>query len=182
MVIAESRNELLIRKASLADKSALFTLYKSIAEKPGGIIRIPPEVNENYIETILTKSLQTGLILVSEVNGKLTGSIHAYEYGLSAFRHILTELTIVVAPDHQGTGVGKALFTAFLKNIHDHFKHILRVELFVREQNAKTITFYKKLGFKEEGRHYHKIKNSDGMHETPIEMTWFNPAYQPLNA
>jgi ribosomal protein S18 acetylase RimI-like enzyme len=170
-----------VRNSGLRDISKVLELYRAVSIVSGGIIRIAEEITPHYIEDFITKSLQSGLAFVVEhPNNKdeIIAEIHAYQYGLSAFRHILTDLTIVVHPAFQGQRVGKLIFEHLLGEVTEKMPHILRVELFVREANVKAIEFYKKLGFVEEGRHKNKIKNRDNSLETPIEMTWFNPSYK----
>jgi ribosomal protein S18 acetylase RimI-like enzyme len=174
----------LIRKAELQDAQSLSKLYQRVAESSGGIIRNYSEITLDYINYFLQKSLETGIILViphPEYPAEIIAEIHTYQEKLLAFRHILTDLTIVVHPDFQSQKLGKAIFEALLTKIKNEFSHILRVELYVREKNQKAIEFYQKMGFVEEGRLKNKIKNLDNSLETPIEMTWFNPNYQNKN-
>ena len=169
-----------IRKTVPNDVSEILRLYQEIAATRGGIIRVKEEITGNYINKVIQQSLSSGLGLVithPDKKAEIIAEIHAYQYGLLAFRHILTDLTIVVHPSFQGQKIGKLIFEYFLAEVKEKLPHILRVELFVRENNTKAIQFYEKLGFIEEGRHKNKIKNRDGLLETPVEMTWFNPNY-----
>jgi ribosomal protein S18 acetylase RimI-like enzyme len=169
-----------IRKTVPDDVSKILRLYQEIAATQGGIIRVKEEITEDYINKFVQQSLSSGLALVithPDNKAEIIAEIHAYQYGLLAFRHILTDLTIVVHPSFQGQKIGKLIFEHFLAQVKEKLPHILRVELFVRENNAKAIRFYEKLGFIEEGRHKNKIKNMDNFLETPVEMTWFNPNY-----
>ena len=165
-----------IEKATLADAKAIFALYKAVAEIPDGIIRQPHEITADYIAHFLDQSLKKGLILVAREKGEIIGEIHAYSPPIFAFQHLLTDLTIVVHHKHQGKGVGKNLFLNFLKIVESAYAHILRVELFVREHNERNVTFYKKLGFINEGRQENKIFSESGL-ETPLHMVWFNPNF-----
>lgn len=168
-----------IRSATAEDLPALLDLFKVVAQQKNGIIRSPKEVTEAYVQGFLMKSIQKGLILVFADDDKIYAEIHAYQLDTMVFRHLLTELTIVVHPDYQGKGVGKAIFNAFLKKVKEDYPHILRVELYVREKNKKAYLFYSKLGFREEGRHTNQIFNLDGTLETPISMAWTNPNFNP---
>lgn len=173
--------EFIISRSADSDLKAIHDLYHAVVRHSGGIIRIEREITPSYIRNFLEKSINTGIafhIPHPDQIGKIVAEIHAYQGGISAFRHILADLTIVVHPEFQGQGLGKRLFLAFLEKIETHFPHILRVELFVREQNRSAIRFYKKMGFVEEGRLKNKILNVDGSLETPIEMTWFNPSFK----
>ncbi len=170
-----------IQKSIFANAEAVLALYKEVVRRSGGIIRIEEEITLEYVESFLRKSTHAGIafhIPHPTQKNLIIAEVHAYKTGLSAFRHILTNLTIVVHPDFQGHGLGKQIFLAFLKEVKEKFPEILRVELFVREQNTTAIGFYKKMGFVEEGRLKDKILNVDGSLETPIEMTWFNPHFQ----
>ncbi len=169
-----------IRQVTISDTHSILALYKRVSQQPGGIIRVYEEIDLNYIQSFVNKSIDDGLILgVSHPKDTdcLIAEIHAYQPNLSAFRHILTDLTIVVDPDFQGKKIGKLLFTEFLEVIKEEFPHILRIELFVREKNMNAIQFYSTLGFINEGKQYQKIKNLDQSLETPIHMAWFNPNY-----
>jgi ribosomal protein S18 acetylase RimI-like enzyme len=158
----------------------LLSLYKEVAEKSGGIIRRPEEITLKYVSDFIAHSLESGLTFtaVSNDTGLILGEIHAYSSGLQAFGHLLENLTIVVSPNAQSHGIGKALFIKFLEEVKENFRHILKVELFVREHNAKAVQFYQSLGFVIEGKLTHQILNVDGSLETPLMMSWFNPDCQ----
>ncbi|MEO1052686.1 MAG: GNAT family N-acetyltransferase [Bacteroidota bacterium] len=169
-----------VREATIDDIDDILLLYRDVAHVSGGIIRLPQEVDQEYISDFVKHSIESGLILLveSESGIGLKAEIHAYQYGLKAFRHILGDLTIVVHPDCQGQGLGKQLFSKFLEEVQASFNHIHRVELFVREQNAGVIKFYESIGFRKEGRFIDRIIDESGAFETPVPMAWFNPAYQ----
>ena len=155
----------------------LFHLYKEVAEKSGGIIRRAEEISMDYIENFISHSLESGLafMAIDTQTDEVLGEIHAYQTGLKAFEHLLENLTIVVHPSVQNKGIGKSLFIHFLEAVRQSFQHILKVELYVREQNTKAVKFYQSLGFVIEGRLTKQILNADGTLETPLMMSWFNP-------
>ena len=156
----------------------LFTLYKKVAAIQDGIIRNENEVNEAYISEFLTNSVNNGLILGAYMGDKIVGEIHAYTPNIYAFQHLLTDLTVVVDPKHQGKGIGRKLFEHFLKTVESSHQHILRVELFTREHNKRNVLFYESLGFINEGRQKDKIFVNSTVLETPLHMAWFNPNYK----
>lgn len=170
-----------IRHTSAQDYTTLTKLYKEVARVSGGIIRIDQEINFDYINALIENSLKKGLSLVAVIDSKIVGEIHAYTPEVYAFRHMLSDLTIVIHPDHQNQGIGKKLFSEFLKIVQEKFSHILRVELYVREENDYIVEFYKSLGFINEGRQENKILNADNELETPLHMAWFNPEYNKLD-
>lgn len=166
-----------IVKGDATHAEALTQLYQEVAKAPDGIIREPEEISvEQVRETVLAAS-RNGLTLMAMIDGDLVGEIHAITPPLQAFRHLLTDLTIVVSPAHQGKGIGKKLFTQFLDHVESNMKHILRVELYTREHNSRNTRFYKGLGFVNEGHQTRKILTPGGQFHTPIHMAWFNPAF-----
>lgn len=167
----------MIRKATPADQASLLALHQAVAAIPGGVIRTLAEVTPQYIDGILQASINNGLILVKEEDGQVVGSIHAYTPAIRAFRHLLSDLTIVVHPNAQGRGLGRDLFTEFLQQVQQGFPHILRIELFVRITNTPAIRFYESLGFRQEGAQKDKILNAQGQLETPVAMAWYNPNF-----
>lgn len=167
-----------IKNAELKHKSELLQLHKKVAEISDGIIRNLDEINEEYISSFLTNSIDSGLILIATIDGKIVGEIHAYTPDIFAFQHILTDLTIIVNPINQGKGIGRKLFEKFLKNVKDDLTHIIRIELYTREYNTRNIKFYESLGFINEGCQKNKIFISESEFETPIHMAWLKPKYE----
>ncbi len=169
--------EIHIRHGKNMDKAELLELYREVAKMPDGIIRQPEEINKDYISHFLEPALTNGLILIAIGEGKIVGEIHAVTPPLFAFQHMLTDLTIVVAPSAQGLGIGRKLFEQFLDIVKSDYPTILRVELFTREHNVKNVKFYESLGFVNEGRQERKIFVSENSFHTPLHMAWFNPNY-----
>jgi len=163
-----------IDSTRIEDKAAVFWLYQAVAAIEGGLARTQEEISEEYVGHFLRKSLASGLSLVArqEGTGSIIGEIHSYAIGPRVFAHVLGELTIAVHPEHQGLGIGKALFTELLKRIKDGRPDILRVELIARESNGKAIEFYQKIGFQIEGRLANRIRSVGGGYESDIPMAW----------
>jgi putative acetyltransferase len=166
-----------IRHAVISDHASLKNLYQQVAQIPGGIARQYNEIDDQYIDRILTTSLKDGVMLVVELQDILIGSIHAYRLQPRVFTHMLSELTIVIHPNHQGQGIGRALFTKFLDLVKAEWSSIVRVELMVRESNTKAIVLYESLGFVQEGVLRKRIMGTSGNFEADICMGWINPEY-----
>lgn len=159
------------RPATPADHACLLALHRAVAQDPNGIARMPHEITDNYITSLLTISPPNGLQLVVEHDaGELIGEIHASKYSLLTFEHILGNLTIVVHPGWQGKGVGKVLFTRFLSEVQDRFPEIRRIELQARATNEAAIGLYKSLGFVQEGVYQDKNRQRDGRFVDSIPM------------
>lgn len=164
---------MLIRETKSGDRHALLDLYIRVAKVPGGLARLDREIDNDYVESFLAKSLKSGVSYVAVADaGNVVGEIHACSPGLYCFSHVLSELTIAVDPDAQRAGVGRRLFEAFMKRVHNHRPNISRVELIARESNEKAIRFYESLGFEREGTFRNRIKNLDGSLESDIPMAW----------
>lgn len=170
----------MIRKAEANDHAQLLALYKTVARVPDGIARSPDEVTDAYIAGFMHKAAADGVEFVYEEDGVIQGEIHAARLGIAALSHLLTDLTIAVAPACQGKGVGRALFGALLAEVSEHLPHISRVELFARESNAKARALYASLGFVEEGRLRGRVRNARGEIEDDTLMGWIRPAPAPM--
>lgn len=170
-----------IRSAAIEDLSLIKELYRNVARKEGGLARTEQEITEPYIAHFLTRSIDSGLILVVEHPqdpGALIGEIHAYHPAPAVFKHVLSNLTIAVHPDFQGKKIGRTLFTIFLEEVGINRPDIGRIELFARESNQKAIKFYQSFGFQIDGRFEMRIRNSDGNYEADIPMSWQNPNFE----
>ncbi|MEN1784388.1 MAG: GNAT family N-acetyltransferase [Bacteroidota bacterium] len=166
-----------IAPTQLADKAQLLTLYQAVAIKSEGLIRIPSEIDEAYIDSFMNQAHRQGLSLAAYLHNKVVGEIHAHTPRLFAFQHLLTDLTVAVNPDYQGKGIGRKLFTNFLDTVTQKMPHIVRVELYTRAHHQKNIDFYKSLGFQIEGRHMDKIYKTATAFETPLSMAWRSPSH-----
>jgi len=165
-------NDFSVSNAALEDASAIRDLYRAVAANEGGLARTADEISLEYVENFVSKAVASGIIVVARKGGKIIGEIHAYALEPKVFAHVLSELTIAVHPDFQGFGVGKALFTELMRQVSETRPDILRVELIARESNAKAIEFYKKLGFRVEGRMTNRIRSVGGGFEADIPMAW----------
>jgi ribosomal protein S18 acetylase RimI-like enzyme len=168
------------RTADPEDLSRLITLYKTVAGNQGGIARQEHEITEEYVQNFLLKSLDSGLIIVGEDPDDadvLIASIHGYKPGIKVFDHVLSDITLVVHPGHQGKKIGRTILTIFMEEIGRNRPGIGRVELIARESNMKAIALYQSLGFKIEGRLEMRVKSS-GHYEADIPMGWQNPNYE----
>lgn len=170
-----------VRLAEAADEGRILELYKQVAKALEGIAREEDEITPAYVCNNLQKAFTNAICLLidhPDRNDALIAEVHCYKLEPRVFRHILSELTIVVHPYFQSKGLGKLLFTTLLHYIENNRSDILRVALKARESNRKAIEFYKKVGFVVEGRFEKRISNKDGSFEADIPMAWFNKNFQ----
>jgi ribosomal protein S18 acetylase RimI-like enzyme len=165
----------MIRKAHPNDHARIVRLYRDVASVPDGIARTPGEVNDAYVSGFMHRAEADGIELVCEQGGQIVGEIHAARVGIACLAHLLTELTIAVAPQAQGQGVGRRLFQALLDEVIRNMPHITRIELFVRDSNVRARALYASLGFVEEGRLRARVNNARGEAETDTIMGWLRP-------
>ena len=162
----------MIRKARADDHARIVQLYRDVASVPDGIARTPGEVTDAYVGGFMDKAATDGIELVFEQDGDIVGEIHASRVGIASLGHLLTDLTIAVAPGAQGKGMGRRLFQALLDEVTHNMPHITRVELFARESNVRARALYASLGFVEEGRLRARVNNARGEPETDTIMGW----------
>lgn len=170
-----------IRNASAEDHLKIKQLYREVARHGGRIARTEEEITDDYIGNFLEKSITSGLILVAEHPENphtLVAEIHAFNPGPAVFRHVYSDLTVVVHPSFQGKKIGRTIFTIFLEEVGLNRPDIGRVELTTRESNLNVIKFYQSLGFLIEGRFEMRIKTPDGNYEADIPMVWQNPNFE----
>jgi ribosomal protein S18 acetylase RimI-like enzyme len=163
-----------IRHGRRDDVSAIVDLYKTVAETPGGIARLPDEVTREYVADFVAHSLDRGILIVAELPGLagLAGELHAYRSDLHVFKHVLGELTVAVHPAAQGQGIGRAIFTRLLDEVTRDHADVTRVELVTQESNVRAMKLYESLGFRREGRLEARILSPTGGYEADIPLAW----------
>jgi ribosomal protein S18 acetylase RimI-like enzyme len=171
--------EFIVRNATFDDANEIFNLYKLVTKSKGGIAREEDEITLEYTEYFIGKSIKNGICLViTDSENEILGEVHCFNLSPRVFRHVLSELTIVIHPSFQNRGLGRLLFSKFLEIIENSMDDILRVELIARESNAKAIKLYQELGFVQEGRFEKRIDNNTQQFEADIPMAWFNKNYK----
>jgi len=169
---------MLIKECKKNHTDSLFNLYVKVSTNHKGIARSESEITKTYITNIISNSKKRGLQFIGFENEILIAEIHATTYGIDIFKHILTNLTIVVHPDYQGKGYGKMIFEYFLNFIEKNRPDILRVELESRSSNKKSIGLYESLGFKQEGIMLNKTRNINSDFEDSLLFAWFNKNFK----
>lgn len=161
-----------IRPSTPADAPAVRALYQRVSRESGGLARQPDEITEDYVQHFLQRAQAQGVGLVAEQNGQVVAEIHAYSAGLRIFAHVLGDLTVAIDAPAQGKGLGQQLFESLLGEVQTRFPQVSRVELLVRESNARAIALYEKVGFRREGKFEGRVAGEHGL-EADIPMAWY---------
>ncbi|WP_292390849.1 GNAT family N-acetyltransferase [Methanosarcina sp. UBA5] len=171
-----------VRGAELSDLYKIMVLYRAIAARSGGIARQADEITEAHVRNFIERCHEKGIILVIEDPSNpetLIAEVHTCSPGIRVFSHLFSDLTIAVHPDYQGKGIGSLLFRTLLQEIESKHPEIIRVELVAKESNQKAIRFYKKFGFRAEGRLEKRISGKTGELEADIPMAWVRQEQGP---
>ena len=163
-----------LREGRREDAPAILQLYKAVGATPGGIARQPAEVTADYVNGFVEHSLESGFLIVAEVDevAGLAAELHAYRSELNVFRHVLGDLTVAVHPDAQGRGIGRQLFARLLDEVTHRHRDITRIELVTQESNERALRLYESLGFVREGRMEGRIIGPSGLPEADIPLAW----------
>jgi ribosomal protein S18 acetylase RimI-like enzyme len=99
--------------------------------------------NDPHRDILKKMEFQPGLFLVAESEDELVGSVMA---GYDGHRGWINYRA--VHPDHQGKGIGRRLMEAAESCLKD--LGCQKINLQVRVTNKKVLSFYQRIGFKEE--------------------------------
>ena len=102
---------MMIRPVQLSDAAAIRAIYQPYVTETAITFEVDvPTVQE--FESRITKTLTQFPYLVAEVDGKVVGYAYASTYYARAAYDWTTELSIYVAKEARGQGIGSALYTA----------------------------------------------------------------------
>jgi len=87
----------------------------------------------------ITDEFDKWIFLNAAANGKIVGSVRAYSKDGTCYIHRL-----VVLPEYQNKGIGKALMAAVEKRFRGQ---VTRYELFTGAQDHRNLYFYNQLGY-----------------------------------
>ncbi|NPA32806.1 MAG: GNAT family N-acetyltransferase [Aquificae bacterium] len=157
----EAERDVTIRRVKEEDIPKLVELYLKAYKGLEEYAYTHPKDVKSYMEWLVRRDPEG--FLVAETGGKPVGFIGADANWFSRREGKLVGAVheIVVDPEYRSRGIGKALMRSAL----DYFKKRGRdtAELWVGDKNTRAINFYKKLGFREEGRYNYWIRMKRGL-------------------
>ncbi len=140
---------LLIRHTTTTDLPALLAIYNDAVENTLAIWNETLVDLENRRQWLEARNRNGFPVLVAERDGKVLGYA---SYGpfrpFEGFRHS-SELSIYVASDARGGGIGRALLAALIEEARARHVHVLIAG--IEAGNAASIALHKAQGFEEAG-------------------------------
>ena len=145
--------------------------YDSVIEQTGQL----PHTDAKFWKEFYASKGASYVELVSICDGKVVGHLGILLNNNPRRKHVAT-FGVVVHPDYQGKGVGKALI-AELVRLADNWLNLLKIELSVFTDNEVAVALYKKFDFVIEGEsRYDAFKRGEYCHG--YKMARFHPRYK----
>ena len=135
---------MIIRPVQLSDAATIRAIYQPYVTETAITFEVNvPTVQE--FERSITKTLTQFPYLVAEVDGKVVGYAYASTYYARAAYDWTTELSIYVAKESRGQGIGSALYTALEEELEA--RGYLRFLACIAVPNEASISMHKKRGY-----------------------------------
>ena len=133
-------NQLLISRATREDLPAILDIQKKAFLEVARVYQLktlPPL--QQTLESV-GGEFEKGTILKAYIGNTIVGSVRAYQFGDTC--HIGK---LVVLPEHQNQGIGKAL----MRDMEKSYQHeVKRYELFTGSRDPRNRHLYDQLGYK----------------------------------
>jgi RimJ/RimL family protein N-acetyltransferase len=152
-ICLKNGKEVIIREALQKDAQPMIDFYNIVGGETDflsfGKNEFSMSLNdyENFIES--TGADNSSIILLATMDDEIISIASITSSPKARTKHVGT-LGIVIAEEHCGFGLGRILMEELIEwaKLNGTTK---RIHLVTREDNAKAIELYKKVGFKEEG-------------------------------
>ncbi|MGF9963661.1 GNAT family N-acetyltransferase [Bacillus rhizoplanae] len=152
-ICLKNGKEVIIREALQKDAQSMINFYNIVGGETDflsfGKNEFSMSLNdyENFIES--TGADNSSIILLATMDDEIISIASITSSPKARTKHVGT-LGIVIAEEHCGFGLGRILMEELIEwaKLNGTTK---RIHLVTREDNAKAIELYKKVGFKEEG-------------------------------
>ena len=135
---------MIIRPVQLSDAVTIRAIYQPYVTETAITFEVDvPTVQE--FERRITKTLLQFPYLVAEVDGKVAGYAYSSTYYARAAYDWTTELSIYIAKEACGQGIGSALYTALEEELQT--RGYLRFLACIAVPNEASISMHKKRGY-----------------------------------
>ena len=163
-----------IRNARESDAQGLYDYLVQSAAETHFILREPEDCFAYSVEGevgFINKSLDNPyqLMLVCEVDGKISGNCQIDFYGKIKLHH-RANIGIALLKDYWGQGIGSKMFETMIQTARN-YGGITRLNLDVAEENERALALYKKFGFEVMCRFPDAMMLKDGTYLAELKMT-----------
>ncbi len=142
----------MVRMATVEDAANILHIYAYYIENTTTTFEyIVPSVAE--FSERMAKILQKYPYLVYEENGTIYGYAYAHQFMERAASQWGAELSVYLAKEAQGKGIGKQLYQALTEILK--LQHVVKLYGCIEGSNAQSIAMHKRLGFSEIARFAH---------------------------
>lgn len=139
---------LLLRAATTADAAEIEAIYAPIVrDTPISFETEPPTVAE--IERRIAATLPRYPYLVAESDGRFAGYAYASEHRARLAYRTSADVTVYVAADMRGRGIGRALYEALLPDLAGRGYHLATAGITL--PNAASVALHEAVGFTRAG-------------------------------
>ncbi|WP_062104383.1 GNAT family N-acetyltransferase [Bacillus niameyensis] len=153
-----------IRTAHVNDSEQILEMQKQVVAEGEFLTTVIEELSHRTIEQqqawvrkVLENERET--FIVAEIKGVIVGWIVFQSEGRKRLAH-KGSIGMMVSQEFRGIGIGKQLLKALIEWAEEH-PLIEKVCLGVFSNNARALSLYKSMGFKEEGRKIKEFKLGD---------------------
>lgn len=145
---ARSSSVMIIREAEPGDAEAIRAIYEPyVLSTPISFEETPPTAEE--MRARIESTLKTHPYLVAEKDGEVIGYAYGSQHRTRAAYRWSADVTVYVAPEAQGQGVGKALYRELLEALADRGYHAAFAGITL--PNEKSVALHEAVGFKPVG-------------------------------
>jgi phosphinothricin acetyltransferase len=156
--MSKADNNFIIRPANLSDAEAILSIYAPYIT--GTCVSFETEVPQlDAFRERMRGIMEEYPCYVCEYNGKVVGYAYASKYAERRAYRFSADLSVYIAPEHHGKGVGRMLYEKLMSELFR--RGFYTVYACVTAENEGSVSFHKALGFHEVGR-FHNIGYKHG--------------------
>jgi RimJ/RimL family protein N-acetyltransferase len=170
-----------LRSALPPDAVHISRLRRSIAVESAWTIDAPDEVaSPSRIESLIEKRTESpSLWVIAEVGGRLVGEVTLRVDRRARVNHV-GHLSLMVAADTRGRGLGWALLSRAIEHATEH-PQIHKISLAVIADHERALSLYRRARFREEGRRTGQVRLAPQQYADDIVMALWVKANQPTS-
>lgn len=143
--------ELSLRSASVDDTDTLLAIYRPYVERSSATLEDDVPTREEFAERI-RGTLAEFPYIVCEKDGKVVGYAYAHKYKQRIGYRFCAELSVYVAEDCRGAGVGRRLYGALIELLENmRYTNLYGI---VTDPNPGSFALHAAFGFRETGREH----------------------------